>query len=122
VILADTSVWIDHLRRVDGGLEYALTTGSILTHPFVIGEIALGNLRERSRILESLRELPMANVATDDEVLRMIDGTKLFGRGIGYVDAHLLAAARLSENATLWTRDRLLREAAQDLGIAHEAR
>jgi predicted nucleic acid-binding protein len=115
-------VWIDHLRRVDAGLEYALTAGSILTHPFVIGEIALGNLRERRRILESLRELPMAKVATDDEVLRMIDGIKLFGRGIGYVDAHLLAAARLSENATLWTRDRLLREAAQDLGIAHEAR
>lgn len=122
MILADTSVWIDHLRGGDGGLEYALMTGSILTHPFVIGEIALGHLRERKRILESLRELPLADVATDDEVLRMIDSAKLFGRGIGYVDAHLLAAARLSRNATLWTRDRLLREAAQHLGLAHEER
>jgi predicted nucleic acid-binding protein len=122
VILADTSVWIDHLRSGDGGLDRALTAGSILAHPFVIGEIALGQLRERKRLIETLRALPMADVATDDEVLRMIDGAKLFGRGIGYVDAHLLAAARLSGNATLWTRDRLLREAAQDLGLAHEGR
>ena len=121
MILADTSVWIDHLRKGDDGLEFALTAGSILTHPFVIGEIALGNLRSRKRLLETLGELPMAEVATDDEVLRLIDDAKLFGRGIGYIDAHLLAAARLSGNATLWTRDRLLREAAQGLGIAHEA-
>jgi predicted nucleic acid-binding protein len=119
VILADTSVWIDHLRAGDDGLENALMAGSIFTHPFVIGEIALGNLSERKRLLESLRELPMADVATDDEVLRMIDVAKLFGRGIGYVDAHLLTAARLSGHATLWTRDRLLREAAHDLGLAH---
>ena len=122
MILADTSVWIDHLRDGDARLESALNSGSIMIHPFVIGEIALGYLRERKRILESLHELPKANVATDDEVLRMIDRAKLFCRGIGYIDAHLLAAARLSENATLWTRDRVLREAAQYLDLAHEGR
>ena len=120
MILADTTVWIDHLRSGDARLEFALTAGSIVTHPFVIGEIALGNLRGRKLLLHGLRELPMADVATDDEVLQMIDGAKLFGRGIGYVDAHLLAAARLSRHTTLWTRDRLLRNAAQDLGLAYE--
>ena len=122
MILVDTSVWIDHLRGADRGLEHALLTGLILTHPFVIGEIALGQLRERTRLLENLHELPMAVVAADDEVLRLIDRANLFGRGIGYVDAHLLAAARLSGNAALWTRDRLLRDAAQHLGLAYAGR
>jgi len=122
VILADTSVWIDHLRGGDGKLERALVAGSILIHPFVIGEISLGHLRQRKRILEDLRALPMAIVASDDEVVGLIDRAKLFGRGIGYIDAHLLAATRLSENAALWTYDGSLREAARHLGLAYDER
>lgn len=122
MIIADTSVWIDHLRGGDGRLERALVAGSILIHPFVIGEIALGHLRQRKRILADLRELPMAAVAEDDEVLALIDRAKLFGRGVGYVDAHLLAATRLSASATLWTYDRPLRAAAQHLGLAYDER
>ncbi len=122
MIIADTSVWIDHFRRGDGKLERALMAGSILAHPFVIGEIALGHLRQRKRILDDLCELPMATVAADDEVLALIDETKLFGRGIGYIDAHLLAATRLSEDAALWTYDRRLHEAARHLDLAYDER
>lgn len=122
MILADTSVWIDHLRGRERAFASALVRGSILTHPYIIGEIALGHLHARKRILQSLHDLPLAAVATDDEVLRLIEQEKLFGRGVGYVDAHLLAAARLSGNVSLWTRDRLLRETAQHLGLAYEER
>jgi predicted nucleic acid-binding protein len=119
VILADTSVWVDHLRAGDHALRRALIAGEILMHPFVIGEVALGHLRRRRHILESLYELPKAGVATDTEVLYLIDQANLAGRGIGYIDAHLLAAARLSGNAALWTRDRTLRDAAEQLGVAY---
>jgi predicted nucleic acid-binding protein len=122
VIIADTSVWVDHLRGGGGKLERALVAGSILIHPFVIGEISLGHLRQRKRILEDLRALPMAAVAADDEVLGLIDQAKLFGRGVGYIDAHLLAATRLSGNSALWTYDRPLLEAAQYLGLAYDER
>ncbi len=122
MIIADTSVWIEHLRGGDGTLERALMAGSIMIHPFVIGEIALGHLRQRKRILEDLRELPLAVVAADDEVVGLIEQAKLFGRGIGYIDAHLLAATRLSGSAVLWTHDRPLREAAQHLGLAYDER
>ena len=122
MILADTSVWVDHLRGGDALFERALVAGSILIHPYVIGEIALGHLRRRKLILDGMSELPMATVAADEEVLNLIDREKLFGRGVGYIDAHLLAAARLSGNAALWTRDRQLREVAQALGLAHDER
>jgi hypothetical protein len=122
VILADTSVWVDHLRNGDDRLERALVAGSIMIHPFVIGEIALGHLHRRKRILEDLQALPMATVAADEEVLEFIDRAKLVARGIGYIDAHLLAAARLSGNVVLWTRERALRETAQGLGLAYQER
>jgi predicted nucleic acid-binding protein len=122
MIIADTSVWIDHLRGGSERLERALLAGSILIHPFVIGEIALGHLRQRKRVLEDLRELPMAMVAADDEVLGLIARENLFGRGIGYIDAHLLAATRLSGQAALWTYDGRLREAALHLGLAYDER
>jgi predicted nucleic acid-binding protein len=115
-------VWIDHLRAGDKRLASNLEAGQILIHPFVIGEIALGHLRSRSRILESLRELPMATVASEDEVMHLIDDEKLYGRGIGYIDAHLLASARLSGNAKVWTRDQILGRAAHDLGLASAER
>jgi len=120
VILADSSVWIDHLRGGDAVLIDRLDRGQILAHPFVIGELALGNLRRRALILESLRGLPQAIVASDDEVLGFIEAQALFGWGIGYVDAHLLAAVRLTAGALLWTRDKRLLAAAKRLDVAIE--
>ena len=99
MILVDTSVWVDHLRAGNERLTALLSGGEVLGHPFVIGELALGNLRRRDAVLSDLRHLPQAVVAADEEVLHFIDRQRLFGRGIGYVDAHLLAAARLTEAA-----------------------
>jgi predicted nucleic acid-binding protein len=118
VILVDTSVWVDHLRRGDSVLAGFLATAQVLMHPFVLGEIALGHLRQRSLVLNSLQNLPRATVATEQEVLEFIDRHALFGFGIGYVDAHLLAAVRLSAAAGLWTRDKQLADAAKQLNLA----
>ena len=118
MILVDTSIWIDHLRARDERLVNLLTGGTVLSHPFVIGEIALGGLRNPSRVLKELQRLPVASVATDQEVLRLIRDRALGGRGIGYVDAHLLAAVRLSAGATLWTRDKRLLNVARELSLA----
>jgi predicted nucleic acid-binding protein len=118
VILVDTSVWVDHLRVSDARLAGLLSAGQVLVHPFVIGELALGNLRQRATVLSALQALPPSAVADDAEVLHYIDSQTLFGLGIGYVDAHLLAATRLTAGATLWTRDRRLRAAANALSLA----
>lgn len=118
MILADTSVWVDHLRQGDGTLAGLLEAGQVVTHPFVIGEIALGTLRRRQLVVESLQDIPAASVATDAEVLRFIDAHVLSGCGIGYIDAHLLAATRLTADTQLWTRDRRLLHAAERLGLA----
>ena len=99
MILVDTSVWVEHLHTGNEELAALLNGGEVLGHPFVIGELALGNLRPRDPFLSDLRDLPQAIVAEDEEVLRLIDRHALFGRGIGYVDAHLLAAARLTAAA-----------------------
>jgi predicted nucleic acid-binding protein len=117
VILADTSVWVDHLRRSDTTLAMLLNNQQVLTHPFVIGELALGYLPQRPRILRGLHNLRNVNVATDAEVLAFIDREELIGLGIGYVDAHLLAAIRLTPSVLLWTRDKRLLEVANKLGI-----
>ena len=117
MILVDTSVWVDHIRAPDAELIHALRQASVLCHPFVIGELALGNLPDRAIWLRDLERLPAAIVARHEEVMAMI-ATSLVGRGIGYVDAHLLASARLSASR-LWTRDRRLGSVATDLGIAH---
>ena len=118
MILADTSVWIDHLRSGDEGLAWRLSAGEILTHPHVIGELALGNLARRHEILHELGRLPHAVVADDAEVLHFIERNRLFGIGIGFIDAHLLASVRLTPGARLWTRDRRLAAAAERLGLA----
>jgi len=118
VILVDASVWIDHLRADDERLTALLDGDAVLGHPFIVGELALGNLRQREVVLRALRRLPQATVASDQEVLRLIDRQPLFGRGIGYVDAHLLAAVRLTADTRLWTRDRRLRIVAAELGLA----
>jgi len=118
VILVDTSVWIDHLRRHSNALAKLLHAGTVLTHPFVIGELALGNLRQREVVLSALSDLPPANVATAEEVLHFVDQHALFGRGVGYVDVHLLAAVRLTPGAKFWTHDKRLHGAATQLGLA----
>ena len=117
MILVDTSIWIDHLRRGNERLRRMLEQGQVLIHPYVIGEVALGNLRNRDAILSALQDLPQAAVATDGEVLRFVQQNSLYGVGIGYIDAHLLAAVRLSPGATLWTGDRRLLAAGRTLGL-----
>lgn len=121
MILVDTSVWVTHLRAGNEGLAELLSAGAVLTHPFVIGELALGGLRQRALIVDALGDLPRASVATDAEVLQFIERHRLFGRGIGYVDVHLLAAVRLTAPAALWTDDKRLHEAAEQLGLAMSA-
>ena len=117
MILVDTSVWVDHLRSGLPLLANLLQEGEVLIHPWVIGEIACGNLRNRNQVLELLQGLPAAVVASDSEVLLLIERSNLMGRGIGYVDAHLLAAAKLSHSG-LWTQDRRLAALAQEQGLA----
>ncbi len=118
MILVDTSVWVAHLRANDDVLAGLLDGGMVLAHPFVIGELALGNMRQRATVLSALSDLPRSIVATDAEVLHFIDRNRLFGRGVGYVDSHLLAAARLTAGAELWTRDKRLHGVAVQLGLA----
>ena len=118
MILVDTSVWVDHLRKGDQALARLLDSGMVLAHPFVIGELALGNLRQYDFILTALQDLPRAVVATQQEVLHFVAQHTLAGAGIGYVDAHLLAALRLTAGATLWTRDKRLLGVAQRLDLA----
>jgi predicted nucleic acid-binding protein len=118
VILVDTSVWVDHLRAHDPRLAALLNASMVLAHPFIIGELALGNLRQRATVLTALLDLPQATVATETEVRHFIDRHALFGRGAGYVDVHLLAAARLTDGAELWTHDRRLHDVADELGLA----
>ena len=120
MILVDTSVWVDHLRAANGELIDLLQTGLVQSHPFVIGELALGNLRQRALVLDALRGLPQATVATDTEAMAFIDNHRLYGSGIGYIDAHLLAAARLSAGSRLWTRDARLRLVAERLALSAE--
>jgi len=121
MILVDTSVWVDHLRRGDAGLAALLEEGRVLVHPFVIGEIACGVLSERSLTLELLGNLPAATTAENDEVLAFVEQHRLFGRGIGYVDAHLLASVALMPGTALWTHDRRLLGAALALHCAWSA-
>lgn len=115
--LVDTSVWVDHLRRRDARLKTLLETGQVVVHPFIVGELALGNLRQRNVVLSALRDLPHAVSARNEEVLDFIERHALPGSGIGWVDAHLLASARLT-SASLWTRDKRLKAVAIQLALA----
>jgi predicted nucleic acid-binding protein len=118
MVLVDTSVWIDHLRNNEPRLVRLLTQNSVLSHPFVRGELALGNLRQRQVILSSLDNLPQAPVALTDEINFFIETNALFGLGIGLIDAHLLASVQLLGNTRLWTRDKRLLVVAMRLNLA----
>jgi predicted nucleic acid-binding protein len=120
MILVDTSVWIDHLRKGDEVLTELLIANRVLMHPFVLGELACGNLHNRKAIISLLMRLPQCIIADDDEVLFFIEQHQLMGLGIGYIDAHLLAATSLSESARLWTRDKRLASAATRLAQAYK--
>lgn len=117
MILVDTSVWIDHLRVGSSTLARRLEAFSVLTHDFVIGELALGTLRRRASFLQDLQALPRVSVATDAEVLLLIDRQGLAGLGIGYVDAHLLASVLLTPGVALWSRNRRLLAVAERIGV-----
>ncbi len=118
MILVDTSVWVDHLRSGDSVLIALLESGQVAGHPFVVGELAMGNLRQRKVVLEAMRELPQMAVASDEEVLHFVEERALFGRGIGYVDAHLLASLHLTPGTQLWTRDQRLHDVARQMDVA----
>ena len=119
MILVDTSVWVDHLRKGAPALAGALEQGNVLMHPFVRGELACGNLKNRGEVLRLLEELPGAPIATDVETLNFIERRALMGRGLGYIDVHLLASVALAGTARLWTRDKRLADVAVDLKLAH---
>lgn len=118
MILVDTSIWIDHLRRMNSGLIELLEQTQVLVHPWVVGELACGNLKNRREILELLRALPAVEVVPDEEVYQLIESKKLMGKGIGWIDVHLLAASLIS-GSPLWTMDKNLRTISAALGLLY---
>ena len=117
MILVDTSVWIDHLRRRNARLVARLEQNDVVMHPFAVGEIACGNLANREIILQLLHQLPLATLADVDEILGYLSSRRLYGKGIGYIDVHLLASATI-DGTQLWTRDRRLGVIAHKQGCA----
>jgi predicted nucleic acid-binding protein len=117
VILVDTSVWIDHLRSADAKLQALLQNDQIMTHSFVRLELALGSLANREKVLADLALLPQAPVVATEELFRLIDFRKLYRRGLGLTDLHLLCCAIFDESITIWTKDRRLGEVADELGL-----
>jgi predicted nucleic acid-binding protein len=120
MILVDTSIWIDHLSREHPVLYDLLERGSVLSHPFVAGEVTMGSLRRRDLVMRMFSWLPQGAVGRHDEVLRFVEQNHLYGLGIGYIDAHLLVSARLTPDAKFWTRDKRLAKVAKDLGLAFQ--
>jgi predicted nucleic acid-binding protein len=118
MILVDTSVWIEHLRARNAALEWYLQQGEVLMHPVVLGELACSNLRNRAELLSLLQRLPRCRGASDVEALYFIERRQLMGKGIGWVDAHLLASVALGGTQGLWTRDQRLQKVAEELGLA----
>ena len=116
MVLVDTSVWISHLRDSNSFLEELLNKGIVLCHPFIVGELACGNIKNRNEILSLLKSLPMVSVVEHDEVLTFIEDRKLARKGLGYVDVHLLASAILSDSA-IWSLDKKLSEIAIDISF-----
>ena len=122
MILVDTSIWIDHLHASDSELVRLLDESAVVTHPMVIGELALGRLKHRSKVLDALGGLTALPTASHAEVLRFVDAHHLYGTGLSLVDCHLLASTLLVPGTVLWTRDKRLTTEATKLGIAHSER
>ena len=122
MILVDTPVWIDHLRASEANLHRNLTGGNVLTHSMVIGEIALGHLPDRRQTLQKLNALPRIRELNHGEVLSLIERKQLMGRGIGFVDAHLICSVLEHSGTQLWTRDKRLKKAAESFGVAFPER
>jgi predicted nucleic acid-binding protein len=119
-MLVDTSVWVDHLRKRNSTLAALLESGEVLIHPFVIGELACGNLAHRAKILSSLGELPFVPSASHDEMIDFLETRKLMGRGLGWIDLHLLASAILAK-VPLWSEDKRLAGVARELGAHYHS-
>jgi len=116
MVLVDTSVWVSHLREGNVGLEKLLSDGEVVCHPFIVGELACWNLKNRYEILTYLQSLPMTILAEDEEVLRFIENNQLMGKGLGYIDIHLIASAVLTD-VPLWTLDKTLDKFTKKIGI-----
>ncbi len=116
MVLVDTSVWVAHLRHGNPALEKLLNDGKVACHPFIIGELACGNLKNRNEILTYLQSLPMTILAEDEEVLNFIENNQLMGMGLGYIDVHLIASAVLTD-VPLWTFDKTLDKFTKKIGI-----
>ena len=118
MVLVDTSVWVSHLRDGNVGLEKLLNDGEAVCHPFIVGELACGNLKNRHEILTYLQSLPMTILAEDEEVLKFIENNQLMGKGLGYIDVHVIASAVLT-NVLLWTLDKTLDKFTEKIGITY---
>jgi predicted nucleic acid-binding protein len=118
MILVDSSIWVAHLRDGNVGLENLLIEGNVACHPFIVGELACGNIENRKEIISLLQSLPMALQAEHDEVLQFIDNHRLMGTGLGYIDMHLLASANLTK-IPLWTLDKTLHKVSLKLGLTN---
>lgn len=118
MVLVDTSVWIEHFRLGNAALADLLLENKVFCHPFIVGELALGGLKDRHVSIRRLQRLPHVTSARDSEVLELVEQQRLIGSGIGYVDAHLLTSLRLTPGSQLWTRDRRLHIAAVQMGVA----
>ena len=119
MILVDTSVWVDHLRRPEPEMIEQLNANNVIVHPFVIGELACGMLPDRPEVLRRLGMLPQIEQASQDDVLSTIESVALMGRGIGFIDAHLICSVMGRNGASLWTRDQRLSRIATELGVAY---
>jgi len=117
MVLVDSSVWVSHFHAGNSELEALLNDGRVVCHSFIIGELACGNLKNRNEILSLLQSLPVAKQAEHKEVLQFIEVNQLMGKGIGYVDAHLLASATLT-GVQIWTKDKRLQEVSLKLGVS----
>jgi predicted nucleic acid-binding protein len=118
MILVDTSVWVDHLRSANAGLIALLERGAVLTHPLIIGELACGNLQNRTALISLWRNLPRITPVTNTEALYFLEQRQLMGKGVGFIDIHLLAAVALQGDSLLWTRDKRLAVLAIQLGLS----
>ena len=116
MVLADTSIWVDHFRKSNRSFGELLEQTSVVTHPWIIGELSCGNLKNRKVILALLKAMPIIDISTDDEVMELIESKKLMGKGIGWIDAHLLASCLIS-GVPIWTGDKALRTIAVSLGV-----